>query len=159
MARFKVLVATLAVSLAMAAAAESASAAVAQSASTAVVYRGTGTLRAGSVTFKSTAQWNVNRWSAGRYTLVGRVAQLSPAPPRSPPRWNVYRGSATVGFVTLDPLGRWRIYRAGELVGTTRLVGDRWGVYRGTVRVGTVTASPGGAAAGAGLLLLVPTDA
>lgn len=96
-----------------------------------------------------------HRWSEGRYTLVGRVAQVSAAAPR----WNVYRGSATAGFVTLDQLGRWRIYRAGKLVGSTRLSGDRWGVYRGTVRVGTVTASPGGAAAGAGLLLLIPPDA
>ena len=142
-ARCKLLVATVAVSLAMAAAAEPASAAF--------VYRGAGTLRAGSVAFRATAIWNVNRWSMGKYTFVGRVAQVSAATPR----WNVYRGRATAGFVTLGPLGRWRIYAGGKLVGYTRLVAGRWWVYRGTVRVGTVTASPGGPAAGAGLLLLV----
>jgi hypothetical protein len=145
-ARFKLLVATMVVSLAVAAAAESASAAF--------VYRGTGTLRAGSVTFKSTALWNINRWSAGRYTVVGTVAQVSAATPR----WNVYRGRATAGYVTLGPLGRWRIYSAGRLVGYTRLVAGDWWVYRGTLRVGTVTASPGGVAAGAALLLLMPSS-
>jgi hypothetical protein len=147
--RFKVLVATLVVALAMAAAVQSASAA--PSASALLVYRGTGTLRAGSVTFKSVALWNVNRWSKGRYTLLGRVAQVSAATPR----WNVYRGRARAGFVTLGSLGRWRLYRAGKLVGYTRLVAGRWWVYRGRLRVGTVTPSPGGPAAGAGLLLLI----
>jgi len=140
---FKILVATLVVALAMAAAAESASAAL--------VYRGTGTLRAGSVLFSSAALWNVNRWSAGKYTRIGRVAQVSAAVPR----WNVYRGTATAGFVTLGPLGRWRIYAGTRLVGYTRLVAGRWWVYRGTVRVGAVSASPGGPAAGAALLLLI----
>jgi hypothetical protein len=147
-ARLKLLGATLVVSLAMAAAAEPASAA------RALVYRGTGTQLAGSVTFKSTALWNVNRWSERRYSVVGTVAQVSSAAPR----WNVYRGRATAGFVTLDALGRWRIYTAGRLVGYSRLVGDRWWVYRGTLRVGTVTASPGGVAAGAALLLLMPSS-
>ena len=147
--RWKVLVATLAVPLAMAAAAQSASAA--QSATAPLVYRGTGTLRAGSVTFKSAAMWNVNRWSKGRYALFGRIAQVSAATPR----WNVYRGRATAGYVSMGPLSRWRIYRAGRLVGYTRLVAGRWWVYRGTLRVGSVTASPGAPAAGAGLLLLI----
>jgi hypothetical protein len=145
-ARFKLLVASVVVSVAMAAAAESASAAS--------VYRGTGTLLAGSVTFKSTALWNVNRWSARRYTVVGTVGQVSAATPR----WNVYRGTATAGFVTLGPDGRWRIYSSGKLVGSTRLVEGRWWVYRGTDRVGTVTATPGGVAAGAALLLLMPSS-
>ena len=145
-ARFKLLVATLVVSLAMAAAAESASAAF--------LYRGTGTLLTGSVTFKSTAVWNVNRWSERRYTVVGTVAQVSAATPR----WNVYRGRATAGFVTLGLDGRWRMYIAGKLVGYTRLVAGRWWVYRGNLRVGTVTAAPGGVAAGAALLLLMPSS-
>jgi hypothetical protein len=147
--RFKVLVATLSVALATGAAPESASAA--QSASTPIVYRGTGTLRAGSVAFKSAALWNVNRWSRGRYAFAGRVAQVSAATPR----WNIYRGRTTAGFVTLAALGRWRIYRAGRPVGYTRLVAGRWWVYRGTRRVGAVSPSPGGPAAGAALLFLI----
>lgn len=127
------------------------SASGAQSAAVPLVYRGTGALRAGSVSFKSAAQWNVNRLSRGRYGLVGRVARGSAATQR----WNVYRGRTFAGYVILGPLGRWRLYRAGKPVGYTKLVAGRWWVYRGTRRVGTVSASPGGPAAGAGLLLLV----
>jgi hypothetical protein len=146
--RLKVLVVSLMLAGATGAAAQSASAA--QSA-VPLVYRGAGTLRAGNVSFKSAAQWNVNRWSRGRYSLAGRVARGSTASQR----WNVYRGRTFAGYVALGPVGRWRLYRAGKPVGYTKLVAGRWWVYRGTRRVGTVSASPGGPAAGAGLLLLV----
>lgn len=145
--RFKALFATLAVAVAAGAAAESASAA--QSAAVPLVYRGAGTARAGSVSFKSATQWNINRLTRGRYGLAGRVVQSS-----TPTRWNVYRGTTFVGHVSLGPLGRWRLYRAAKPVGYTKLVAGRWWVYRGTRRVGTVGPSPGGPAAGAGLLLL-----
>jgi isopentenyl diphosphate isomerase/L-lactate dehydrogenase-like FMN-dependent dehydrogenase len=154
----KVLVATMAAALALAAAADSASAAS--------VYRGanpTLSTRIGAVNKSPSYWWNVYRYRGASAALVGRVVQVGAA------AFYAYRRTTAldqpfagtfVGYAKPSVLpNSWTIHPAGT---NTAPIGridlgqnNRWSVYKAAARVGTVNPVLGGPAAGAALLLLM----
>jgi hypothetical protein len=96
---------------------------------------------------------NVYRRLPGGLQWIGSVRQALPM-------WDVYRGTARVGYVRPGTAGTWSIYRSTYVrIGDVRPGVNRYWVYRGTgsraTRVGYVATTFGVAAAGAGFLLLI----